>query len=497
MINSSDSLGQPSMRHSFAVLLCTATSGMLLSLSFPPLDWWPFAWLALVPFGITAYTPGCAEIYIGTFIGGLVFQLGSMDWIRTMHGGSGLGGSRALQWMVQGIVLAALWPLALLALRALVRARPLPMAIALPIVWVSFEFCRRHLWVVVDGTGCPWGQIGLTQTGNVWLTQIADIGGVYAVSGVIVAASGLLVDVVRSISEHRSAAKSVVAYLLSLALVYGYGQWRLSYEPRLGPIISLMPDDTAEDWASYEAIRESQPRPDLLIWTEGCYRPLVDDHSVRELLRYAGEARTSLVMGCTRGDGPTRFNSAAFVDPQRGAVGYYDKIWLVPFSEFHPSGRPALGRPVESRFAHGSHYPIFTVGDWTLALTICYDVCFPDSYLHYMASAPPDFFVIPACEDHDVTMCLPQLLLRFAQFRAIECRRAIVRNAQGGFSGTIDGCGRLVAPVEPRFSAPVSVGAVPIDDRWSLYSRCGDWLPLSSLLCLLTLVTAARLRRVS
>ncbi len=71
------------------------------------------------------------------------------------------------------------------------------------------------------------------------------------------------------------------------------------------------------------------------------------------------------------------------------------------------------------------------------------------------------------------------MLLDMTRFRAIEMRRAIVRNVEGGYSGIIDSCGRLIAaPQEIDFKEPVVLGAVPIDERRSAYYRYGDWLPL-------------------
>jgi apolipoprotein N-acyltransferase len=103
--------------------------------------------------------------------------------------------------------------------------------------------------------------------------------------------------------------------------------------------------------------------------------------------------------------------------------------------------------------------------------------------------------------------------LAICRFRAVECRRAVVRSVNMGISAVIDGNGRVLQPrelprpdpqVNPEFhiwSVPMQRGGtgelavsqwheykkvagvllatVPIDDRASLYARLGDWLPWS------------------
>jgi apolipoprotein N-acyltransferase len=72
--------------------------------------------------------------------------------------------------------------------------------------------------------------------------------------------------------------------------------------------------------------------------------------------------------------------------------------------------------------------------------------------------------------------------LAVSRFRAVECRRALLRAVNGGISAVIDGNGRVVALPGTSWTNSHSVAgvvsaAVPIDARSSLYARLGDWLP--------------------
>jgi apolipoprotein N-acyltransferase len=98
--------------------------------------------------------------------------------------------------------------------------------------------------------------------------------------------------------------------------------------------------------------------------------------------------------------------------------------------------------------------------------------------------------------------------LAICRFRAVECRRSMVRAVNMGISAVIDGNGRVLAPTathvvgdkipvweinqadgpaelppgrwsEFKKLAGVLAADVPIDTRTSLYTRWGDWLPAS------------------
>ena len=140
-----------------------------------------------------------------------------------------------------------------------------------------------------------------------------------------------------------------------------------------------------------------------------------------------------LVVGYTRIDrdavDPKRYNSTAYVDPVRGLVGSYDKVNLVPWTEFTPQG--GLTRRRSMQFSHGTRYPVFELRSaasqtpYRFASAICFDVAFSDLFRGYMADDnPPDFFLVSSSERSDGTGRMSRHVLAMAKVRAIECRRA-------------------------------------------------------------------------
>jgi apolipoprotein N-acyltransferase len=88
--------------------------------------------------------------------------------------------------------------------------------------------------------------------------------------------------------------------------------------------------------------------------------------------------------------------------------------------------------------------------------------------------------------------------LAISVFRAVECRRSMVRAVNTGISAIIDSDGRIIQAsgktgAESGMTSEVLVGKVPLDHRTSVYVRTGDWL---AIVCLVTTVALLIARAV-
>jgi apolipoprotein N-acyltransferase len=88
-------------------------------------------------------------------------------------------------------------------------------------------------------------------------------------------------------------------------------------------------------------------------------------------------------------------------------------------------------------------------------------------------------------------------MLSIAQIRAIELRRAIVRNVDAGCSGIVDSNGVLRTPVPDWvIRDPTSVGQIPIDSRWTLFVLWGDWLSIIAVVAVIGVDGRQAIRRI-
>jgi apolipoprotein N-acyltransferase len=261
-----------------------------------------------------------------------------------------------------------------------------------------------------------------------------------------------------------------------------------------GPTRASSPDSAAEQDSS----TEGTPTPTALTRNDLC--------------AIAQQIEASFIFGCRRlevqSPKEARYNSVIYVD-REGAIEYYDKTHLMPASEFRPRLASALGlvpppksaRARKSRFKPGREQHAFRLPSatrsYSFAPMICYDVLFPSEHRRLVNGAIDgtnlDFFVGVANEQPAQTSTFPKLAFAWQRFRAIECRRAYVRNAEHGISAIVDSCGRMLPTqrLELGGRRAALIGRVPIDRRRSLYVRYGDWLTIAAIsFCAAVLATS-------
>jgi len=310
-------------------------SGALLWAAFFPLNLGPVAFVALVPWVALVRAPvSNRRRYLAAYAGGVTFFALATNWVRVAHP------MMYLSWLGLAVLVPVFWLGALALLRKL-DALKVPLAVAVPVAWVALEYCRMHFPTgftfmkplgAYQMIGFGWYFLGYTQHEFVALIQIADLGGVYAVSFVVAAVNGALADVllrearVRRVlgwerqptslgppslkgggeedltSSQRSnvaqeasrecspfpSGKGVGGLGFALALLVAsiaYGTSRLNHAPfAAGPMVAAIQGSVSqgEKMARGGGLREQyarafglayqqNPRPDLIVWPETCY----------------------------------------------------------------------------------------------------------------------------------------------------------------------------------------------------------------------------------
>ncbi len=523
------------MKGALALFCAPIVSALLLVAAFPPFNWLPLLWIGLVPFAFVIRAREHAwAVYAGVAVGSLTFHLVGLDWLRTSYGGAGLFTSSTLRLVLSAEVATAC-AMASFAIIRLVALRTLwPMTFLLPVYYVSSQYTTWWATKMVSGAPFPWLQLGLPAIEYRYFSQVADLGGVPLVSLLIAAVNGSVADVARLMYERGAGCATLrpgracypallVAALIIAANLYGATRLRrLTF--RAGPHIGLMPTAMrpsldAETHEISPPIEKHAPRgADILLWSERAFNHIIVDIPAQDLddalldmlpvdqildgaekrawEAVARKTRTINFVGTSRlavgADGETAYcNSLACIDPVHGYTGAYDKHFLVPVTEQNPFSR---GFDIDhSLFTPGSTWPVFTCvcgadgQEFTCAAAICYDAAYATMFRQNRYSRPPDFFLISSAESFEPTGRLQAAMLQAVRYRAIESRRAIVRNVAGGPSGTIDPSGQYLNDALPwDLTEPVLLSNVTVSSAFSYYSFCGDWVPVCALaiLCL-------------
>jgi apolipoprotein N-acyltransferase len=303
------SVGRVGIDSPWLHLLLLALTGVLLGLSFPQPGWGVLAHVALVPATILALR--CARWRRLAWSAMLVFSLWWLIQIRWMIPVTA-GGYAALS-----VIMACYFTAALLTARVLDRRLNMPMVIALPLAWVSWEYLR----CTVPQGGFAWFALGHSQAPHSdgdaagRLVQIADMFGQWGVSFLVAMTNGLIVDfMLRPLVKANAAGVrrtsrtirgGLVLWMVAILAAWGYGSFRLQQADKTtspGPVIAVIqthvpqdnkvfptPEQVADDWqrmvlltyeAAGEAMRQKQ-KPHLLVWPETMVPVALNDEALR------------------------------------------------------------------------------------------------------------------------------------------------------------------------------------------------------------------------
>jgi apolipoprotein N-acyltransferase len=370
---------------------------VVLWASLPPLDWWPLAWVAPVPWVLLIRRKELAgrRPYGMLTLAGFLFWMAILHWLRLPHPATSIG------WVALSFYFAFYLPVFVGLSRVAVHRLRVPVILAAPLVWTGLELARGHLL-----TGMTMASLGHTQYRWIELIQLSDLAGAYGVSFVVMCVAAALARMLpcdgwgrhSCLSNGRQeclphsalrACRTPLAIwplapalaVLAAALGYGYARTAGDYTSP-GPNVALIqgsidvemrydPDMRDRIFREYlqlsqEAVRKYE-RVDLVVWPETMFlEPLIifdagapkppqfegteeefrkwlpwaREHSLGAMAQTAQSLDVPLILGVDANhlgaDGVQCFNSAVYVARDGKLLGRYDKMHLVMFGEYVP-----------------------------------------------------------------------------------------------------------------------------------------------------------------
>ena len=317
-----------SARHSYSLAAVCALSALYAGLYlavFISYRWAPLLLVALTPFALALCGARNGVLGLGIvglasavlwFFGNLFFA--TYNWVAVL----------ALALLHAGIIVACG-----ASLRWWYRATRLPLALLLPMTFVAGEFLR-----LLGPLGVPTGLLALSFHKQLWMIQIADLGGIYLVSFAIASVNGALADVF--LGGWQRARFSVAGVAAGWIVIACYGAFRLHESQQTmqpGPIIGVVQSDIPmtggiqhgfdsrlfrqEMLALSDQSAASQPPPQLIVWPETMsVLPPLNSEWLRmenvspEFLQSSQEFERALRDWTTRAGVPLLVGTAAIVE---------------------------------------------------------------------------------------------------------------------------------------------------------------------------------------
>ncbi len=471
-------------------LVLAALAGVLHGLCFAPAGLWFLAFVAPAPLIVAARvaTPGGATLY-GWIAGTIASGIAVTPWIT----------AATLDYFRQGPIAAILFatlvgqvfhalPTAAFALgvRRLEGLHgPIARVVTTAGLWTGLELLRSRIL-----GGAPWDLLGHALWAQPLWLQLADVGGVYAVSFACVALAGCAAEVSRA--PHAAAMTALVV----LGCWTGYGVLRLGRERDGGETlrVALVQGAVPNAWradpgradASFAAYvdatrRVLADRPALVVWSENAISFLLDPNArfATSISRLLGPDGPHLLLGGPRFAQPAPgraefFNAAYLLDADGRVVASYDKRRLVPFAEYAPLPRvPAFGWRFD---APGDYTPGRTATVFEqpapFGVLICFEAIYPD-LARDLVRGGAELLINISNDAWFGTGAGLEQHFAITVFRAVEFRRALARATNTGITALIGPSGRIVArfPAQRRDAWTVSV---PRRSGSTPYERVGD-----------------------
>lgn len=119
------------------------------------------------------------------------------------------------------------------------------------------------------------------------------------------------------------------------------------------------------------------------------------------------------------------FNEALLITDQGELIELYEKIHL-----FDVNLGPGIEVCESNSYNQGGRLQTVTIDGWKIATCICYDVRFPEIFIHYMENESVDAFIVPAAFTTKTGEIHWKPLLNA---RAIETQAYVLAPAQAGY----------------------------------------------------------------
>lgn len=478
------------------ILLSAACAGALLVLAYPRFNLFWTAWFAPALLFYALRGGSKLKRFAAGWVFGLVFLGGLLFWINSVRYPAPIGYAVgiplfAAMFGVYGIIAGA----------ALDRREPFFAFLMPPALWTALEY----LWSL-GPLAFPWWAVGYSQSVNLPVAQAASWGSVFAVSFIVMLANTALFAAASGLRKRQAGVVAVAAFTAAVVIS---GIVMLASGGDAGKRVSLaiiqggFTQSEKEDPQTFvkmyqkhlEMSREAARRhaPDMIVWSETLADRswIAGDSTLPWMMLQLAEMETALVTGVYDYRDGKDYNTVLAISPEKGVLGEYDKMHLVPFGEYVPLRRQLSASPALKKWIDEAIYKIDTQPgrklrviptEWGgLSVVVCFESILP-GISRRMTNEGAGLLMVLTNDAWFGRSSAASQHAAMAVFRAIENRRFMVQGAASGVSLIVDPWGRKIAESKVM-SREILHGDVAFREGRSVYGAAGDvfsWLCLAA-----------------
>ncbi len=499
----------------------SATAGLLLALSFPPVN---LSFLSIPAFMLLFKLAEDCDSYKQTayysYAGFLIWNLGTTYWLIMASVGAGVAA------ILANSVLMTI-PLVLARFFARKYSSPFLIALLQASGWVSYEFLHHH-WDLA----WPWIAIGNAWANHVSLIQYISITGHLGISLWVVFVAALAMQTFKYRTKPLLIGTVVSLLTLPLLSLIYFGAKDLpSDHQSVTNVAVIQPNhDSYLDYGGMSGALEvldslfsitqkiRTEETALIVWPENAIdKPIFfDSYTSQRIADSARAWNSDFIVGTglytiydeepklyrgTINDQPYNiFNSSLFIEAD-GSKSRYDKASLVPIVERFPF-LPFFSTidvfewvdwGKQAGFGKGTTPDMLETDAYSTPGLVCYDSVYP-SWTRKFVDNGADFITVITNDGWWGNSSGHLQHFAYARLRAIEFDRWIVRSANNGTSGII----RPDGTVERKTDYWVRTGftsTIPNLSSTTIYTRFGDWLSYLTLILSIGGFLIGRFRR--
>ena len=486
------------------LIVLAGFAGALFTLALAPYGFWPLALIspAILYALLLPEMSGKRAFIIGEAYGTGLWCVGAFWLYTSIHDYGDTPAWLALIMIaIMGLIMGLFHGFLALLFNRVVGKQPFAFAA----LWVLQEWLKTWLF-----TGFPWLFIGYAFTEQYWISSLAPVAGIFAVSFVAVLLATSVVEQMRRRGGYLLA--SFALLVVSTSLWLADPQWT---KPKGTPDLSVsliqgnIPQDLkwltefqVETLKIYATLTRSEWGRDIVLWPESSI-PMFQTEAVGfigEMVKIAKETNTTWITGIPYKDEAAFdpktdkyapfYNSVIALGAQ--AEGLYKKQRLVPYGEYIPfQGTldllPGLAGSQEIlSYSRGNDQqsPLRVRGH-NLGSAICYEVAYPDTTRKNAIGT--DFLLTISNDAWFGTSAGPLQHLQMVQMRALENGRWFMRATNTGVTAIIDHRGQIVKRA-PQFERTVLRGTLQARVGNTPYMTFGN-APILILISLLLLLS--------